>query len=110
METLKHFGYGFLDNWTAPKSRLDNKKISPSRRLIIPISEHHYLASTIDRNKVDKQWWKMHAGSKEIFNAANVTANSSTVKRTRNALFDTPNGGNVISSVKAAETNPNNKS
>ena len=79
LETLKHFGCGFLGNWTAPKIRLDGKNPLPSRRFIIPTSERHYLASAIDRDKVDKQWWKMHAGSKEIFNAAAVTADSSLI-------------------------------
>lgn len=76
LETLKHFNCGFLDNWTAPKSRIDNKKISTSRRLIIPTSERHYLASAIDRDSVDKKYWKMHAGNKEIFNLDFVSADS----------------------------------
>lgn len=79
LETLKHFGCGFISNWTAPKIRLEGKNPPSSRRCIIPTSERHYLASAIDRDKVDKQWWKMHAGSKEIFNATAVTADSSTV-------------------------------
>ena len=79
LETLQHFGCGFLGNWTAPKIRLEGKNPPPSRRFIIPTSERHYLASAIDRDRVDKQWWKMHAGSKEIFNAAAVIADSSTV-------------------------------
>ena len=79
LETLQHFGCGFLDSWTAPKIRLDGKNPPTSRRFIIPTSERHYLASAIDRDKLDKQWWKMHAGSKEIFNAAAITADSATV-------------------------------
>lgn len=79
LETLQHFGCGFLANWIAPKIRLEGKNPPPSRRFIIPTSERHYLASAIDRDKVDKQWWKMHAGSKEIFNVTAVTADSETV-------------------------------
>ena len=78
-ETLRRFNCGFIDNWTAPKSRIDNKKISTSRRLIIPTSERHYLASAIDRDSVDKKYWKMHAGNKEIFNLDSVSADSSFV-------------------------------
>ena len=79
LETLQHFGCGFLDSWTAPKIRIEGKNPPSSRRFIIPTSERHYLASAIDRDKVDKQWWKMHAGAKEIFNVAAITTDSSTV-------------------------------
>lgn len=79
LDTLQHFGCGFLDNWSAPKSRLEGKKLPKSRRLIIPTSDRHYLASAIDRDKVDKQWWKMHAGSKKIFNSDSVKPDSKIV-------------------------------
>lgn len=70
LETLRHFGCGYLQAWKAPKSLAEGKNPPPSRRLIIPTSEKHYLASAIDRDKIDSQWWKMHAGSKEPFNVA----------------------------------------
>lgn len=76
LDTLKHFGCGFIDNGTAPKSLLDNKNISSSRRRIIPTSNHHYLASAIDRDTIDKKYWKMHAGNKEIFNPDSISSDS----------------------------------
>ena len=76
IDTLRHFNCGFIENWTAPKSRIDNKKILPSRRLIIPTSNRHYLANAIDRNSIDKKYWKMHAGNKEIFNLDSVSSDS----------------------------------
>ena len=79
LKTLQHFGCGFLDNWSAPKSRIEGKNLYCSRRLIIPTSDYHYLASAVDRDKVDKRWWKMHAGNKEIFNVASVTSKSPCV-------------------------------
>ena len=79
IDTLKHFGCGFISDWIAPKARLESKKIFPSRRLIIPTSEQHYLASAIDRQTIDKKYWKMHAGNKEIFNLNAVTPETTFV-------------------------------
>ena len=76
IETLRFFNCGFLDNWIAPKSRLDGKNIPASRRFIIPTSNRHYLASAIDRDFVDKKYWKMHSGNKEIFNLDSVSSDS----------------------------------
>lgn len=74
LETLQHFGVGYLDNWTHPKSRIGNGYYQPpTRRLIIPTSSSHYLAAMPkrDRDKSSENP-KMHAGRKEIFNYADI--------------------------------------
>ena len=72
IETLQHFHCGYLTSWTSPKIRAAEGKAPASRRLIIPSSDSHYLASAIDRDALDKQHYKMHAGSKELFNSAAI--------------------------------------
>lgn len=71
LETYRHFGCGFLSQWTHPKNRVEGKKTFPTRRLIVPTTEHeHYLAAMLsaDRDKHDKSFWKLHAGAKKLFN------------------------------------------
>lgn len=69
LETLQHFHCGYLPDWTAPKIRAAEDKVPASRRLIVPSSWKHYLASAIDRDGVEKKYHKMHAGNKELFNS-----------------------------------------
>lgn len=72
--TLKHFGFGYLEQWTHPNSRLEGKTVPASRRIIIP-TQNHYNAVALpsDRQSMDKKYWKMHAGKMELFNAAALT-------------------------------------
>lgn len=74
VQTLRHFGCGFLERWTSPTRIIEGQKLYYSRRLIIPTSTHHYLASAVDRNPDYPKSWKLHEGSKEIFNSAALTA------------------------------------
>ena len=71
LETLQHFGCGFLEKWTHPKNRAEKKKIFPTRRLIIPAGNHYNaVALPADRKNMDKNYHKMHAGNKtETFNS-----------------------------------------
>ena len=72
LETYRHFSCGFLDKWAHPKIRFEKGKSFPTRRIIIPTADKtHYLAALplSDRDKIDKAYWKMHAGVKtELFN------------------------------------------
>lgn len=67
-ESLKKFNCGYLQDWIHPKNRCGGKKVLSSRRFIIP-TENHYNAVVLneDRTEKNKKWWKMHAGSKEVF-------------------------------------------
>lgn len=76
-EILEHFHCGCIFDWQSPAAILTairEKKAPPpkSRRVIIPTSDRHYLASAIDRDKVPKRFHKMHAGKKELFNASAI--------------------------------------
>ena len=73
-DTLEHFRCGFADEWQHPKSILEGKTPPKSRRLIIPSSDRHYLASAIDRDEVKKDFHKQHAGAKELFNTEAIDA------------------------------------
>ena len=110
VETLKTFQCGFLPNWTHPKNRLDGKSVIPSRRLIIP-TPNHYNAVMLadDRTDENKKWWKMHAGSKEIFGADFLPVNADLIIITEGeidamSIWQATNGiFNVIAIGGAAE-------
>lgn len=74
LETFRHFGCGYLKDWTHPKCRVEGTKTYPSPRFIIPTEDgQHYNAVLPNsaRDRADKQFWKMHAGTKTLpFNAA----------------------------------------
>lgn len=72
METLEHFRCGYIPAWRHPLSILKGKNTPETRRLIIPTSDRHYLASAIERDKVPKDFHKQHSGSKELFNASAI--------------------------------------
>ena len=74
VQTLRHFGCGFLERWTSPTRIVEGKKLYYSRRLIIPTSPNHYLASAVDRDPDYSKSWKLHEGGKEIFNSTALTA------------------------------------
>ena len=69
-DTVKYFGCGLSSSWKHPKNRIENKFVSTSRRFIIP-TPNHYNAVMFpeDRTPENKSFWKMHAGTKEIFGA-----------------------------------------
>ena len=72
IKTLRHFGFGFLQKWLHPQFRFDDYKgyiPPPSRRIIIP-TENHYNAVALpaDRQGMKKDYWKQHAGKKNLFN------------------------------------------
>ena len=84
LETLRHFGCGYLHNWILTKSRAEFacglyvKELTdepktlppPSERIIIPTtSMQHFngVATSSARLKMNKDFWKQHAGTMELF-------------------------------------------
>ena len=84
LETLRHFGCGYLRDWVLTKSRAEflcgiyvdeftgeRKKLPPpSERIIIPTaSMNHFngVATPAARYKTEKTFWKQHARTKELF-------------------------------------------
>ena len=81
LETLRHFGCGYLTDWVLTKSRAElacglyvdeNGKEKhlppPSARIIIPTkSMEHINGVAINRLSMDKKFWKQHAGKMELF-------------------------------------------
>lgn len=84
LETLRHFGCGYLPNWILTKSRAEFacglyvKELTdepkhlppPSERIIIPtLSMQHFngVATSSARFKMSNDFWKQHAGSMELF-------------------------------------------
>ena len=78
LETLRHFNCGYLNNWTSPKSRVNNTHSTPTPRLIVP-SGNHYLArlivplSSFDEHTQKYIQPKQHAGAKFPFNFKNIS-------------------------------------
>ena len=74
LETFRHFGCGYLKDWTHPRCRVEGTKTYPTPRIIVPTEgEQNYTAilPPSARTRADKQFWKMHAGTKDTpFNAA----------------------------------------
>ena len=83
-DTWRHWHCGYLENWILTKSRAEwqcgtyvDKKTGerkhlppPSRRIIVPTpSMNHFnaIALATDRKTMDKDFWKQHAGEKELF-------------------------------------------
>ena len=70
LETFQHFGVGYIAKWVHPKNRIDDKKVPPSRRIIIPAGKHYNaVALPADRSGMPKNFHKMHAGTMELFNS-----------------------------------------
>lgn len=84
LETLRHFGCGYLPDWILTKSRAEFacglyvKEFTgepkhlppPSERIIIPTSSmQHFngVATSSARWKMSKDFWKQHAGTMELF-------------------------------------------
>lgn len=64
LQTLADFHCGYIEQWTPPKRRLENKYTTATRRLIVPTSQtqYHAVALPADRQSLDKKLWKLHAG------------------------------------------------
>ena len=83
LDTLRHFGCGYLPHWTLTKCRAKKncgtyvkadgtpKKLPPSsERIIIPTpSMNHFnaVATPRARRTMNKDYWKQHAGDMELF-------------------------------------------
>ena len=84
LETLRHFGCGYLPNWILTKSRAEyacglyvseltgepKHLPPPSERIIIPTLSMQHLnavATSSARFKMNKNFWKQHAGTMELF-------------------------------------------
>lgn len=75
-------GCKFIFDWTPPKSRLEKKYSTPTKRIIIPAGADNYLArfagnleiyDDSTRNFIEKNL-KLHAGTKTLFNADALTS------------------------------------
>ena len=83
LETLRHFHCGYLNSWVLTKSRAEfacglyvkddgtpKRLPPPSERIIIPTpSMNHFNAVATPRARCNlkKDFWKQHAGEKELF-------------------------------------------
>ena len=83
LETLRHFGCGYLPNWILTKSRAEytcglyvkengepKHLPPPSERIIIPTpSMEHFngVATSFARMSMNSSYWKQHAGTMELF-------------------------------------------
>ena len=84
LATLRHFGCGYLSSWILTKSRAEYdcgiyvqaltgepKHLPPSsERIIIPTpSMQHFnaVATSVARLNMNKDFWKQHAGTMELF-------------------------------------------
>ena len=83
LETLRHFGCGYLPNWILTKSRAEytcglyvkengepKHLPPPSERIIIPTpSMEHFngVATSSARMSMNSSYWKQHAGKMELF-------------------------------------------
>lgn len=87
LETLRHFGCGYLTDWILTKSRAEFacglyiKELTgepkhlppPSKRIIIPTpSMEHLNGVATERLEVNQAYWKQHAGSMELFGDLNA--------------------------------------
>ena len=89
LETMHHFGCGYLSNWILTKSRAEYvcgiyvKSLTgepkhlppPSERIIIPTpSMQHFnaVATSNARRNMNKDFWKQHVGSMELFGDPNT--------------------------------------
>lgn len=68
MELARRYGLGYCPNWQSPTALQRGKNPPPSRRLIIPTTEYHYIARAVD-DRTEKKYQKMNEGSPALFNA-----------------------------------------
>lgn len=72
IETLRHFGCGYIKDWTSAYSRLDGKFATPTPRLIIPSGDHYLARLTVPLENFDEKTQKyiqtkQHMGAKFPF-------------------------------------------
>ena len=75
--TLDYFHVGYLPDWILTKARAEwicgiyvDKKTPPSRRIIVPTDDNEHfnaVALPADRKRMDKEYWKQHAGEMKLF-------------------------------------------
>ena len=78
LETLRHFGCGYLDKWTSPKSRVSNTYATPTPRLIVPSGDHYLARLIVPIDSFDEYTQqfvqpKQHAGTKVPFNFKSIS-------------------------------------
>ena len=79
LDILRHFGCGFIKDWTPAQSRINGKFATPTPRLIIP-SGDHYLArlivpiETFDEKARNYIQPKQHMGAKFPFAFNSISA------------------------------------
>ncbi len=79
LDILRHFGCGFIKDWTSAQSRINGKFATPTPRLIIP-SDDHYLARLIgsleDFDEKSRKYIKpkQHMGKKFPFAFDSISA------------------------------------
>lgn len=79
---IKH-GCKYINRWTPPKSRLENKYCTPTPRVLVPASADSYLARFCGKLdgysdatlKFIEDTQKLHAGTKVLFNSDALTSN-----------------------------------
>ena len=81
LETLKHFGCGYIANWTSPQSRIYEKFATPTPRLIIPSGDHYLARLTVPIDSFDEKarkfiQSKQHIGSKFPFAFDSISVDS----------------------------------
>ena len=71
--TLEAFKVGYVESWKHPKTE-SNPNIEPSPRLVIPTSEHSYLArdTRADLTPQQAQYAKSKVGKVRIFNSGAI--------------------------------------
>ena len=84
LETLEHFGCGFIPKWTSPQSRANDTFSTPTPRLIIPSGNHYLARLTVDLAQYEEKTRqyikpKQHAGSKYPFGFDFLTLNISVL-------------------------------
>ena len=71
--TLRRFKIGYCEDWQSPKALKDGKNPPKSRRLIIPINAHSYIARATDES-TPKAYKKIREGKTALFNAEALRA------------------------------------
>lgn len=69
-EIIDRFNLGYVEEWQSPKALKEGKQPPKSPRLIIPTSEHSYIARDTRTNLTESQgkYSKMKEGASELFN------------------------------------------
>lgn len=124
LETAEAFNLGFDSDWRSPTAAESGKNPPKSRRLIIPTSNKHYFARSIDapKNDAEKKYQKMNEGEAGLFNEAALYSDDARPVFITEGAFDALSiieaGGNALALnstsntrllVEALEANPSKK-